>query len=101
MDKRCLSRRSILSTCKPIRRELPPVAKKSHLRGRQELDLAHQAVSAAKLSSSTRSPPIPIGPHTERIRILQRLNWSVQRVSHVAMNAVNPIHVGTGAHPPS
>src|SRR5258708_39219861 len=98
MDQLCLPCRPVFSTRKTVGRELPSIAKKGHLCRRQEFDLTHQSIPAPELSASTRTATVSVRPHTEWIGILQRFDRSVQRVGHVAVNAIDAIHVRTRTH---
>src|SRR5579864_1330747 len=89
---------AVRSSCEATRSARAPIGQQRHFAVGQHLNLADNAVAAAKLSLATAARAQRIPAHPQRICILQRLRRGVQGVRHVGVHSRNPSLAGPSAH---
>src|SRR5262249_24318003 len=66
---------------------LPPLGKNADIRFNQAFDFADQAVTTPILSTPARASANPILTDPHLVVGFERLDWCVQRIGHMRMNA--------------
>src|SRR4051794_15058469 len=88
-----------MSAAQTVRPTIPAISQQCDLRIREKLDLAHNAVSPAKLARAAAAFADGVLRHADGIRMLERLSRGVQRVSHMRMHCGNAVLCRPRAHP--
>src|SRR6202035_4446265 len=98
LDEQRTTNHSACTAGETIRLEFATIAEQRDLGIGEQFDLADDAVAAVVLPCSARAGTVAVGAHTKGVGVLERLDGSVQRVSHMTVDAGDAIETRTCAH---
>jgi hypothetical protein len=98
-NHRCAARRAVLASAQSPGATRTAVGEQGDFGVSQDFDFADDTIPAPVFALTTAAAPQLVLPHAQRIGILQRLCWGVQRIRHVSMYARDTGFGGTSAHP--